>query len=112
MSENLPTPPPPKDRGPLWLGFFIAWAALIGGYVVAISLMSAGASMGAAGSDGFFILLGLAPWLLIVGLIIWFAGKGKTQIAKGIAIGLAAIVAILLLLAAACFTLLSSTSFH
>jgi hypothetical protein len=111
---DIPAPPKaPDQRGSLALGVVLAWAALIGGYIVIAGLLASMVNIvGGGGSDGLFILCGLAPWLLILGLIVWFRGQGKTQTAKGVAIGLASIVAIFVLLAAACFTLLSNTSFH
>jgi hypothetical protein len=111
MNMPIAPPPPPDPRGSLLVGFLIAWGALIGGYIAAVSLMAAAAPM-AGGADGFFIMLGLSPWALIIGFIIWFANLGKTQTAKGVAIGLASIVAILLLLIAACFSLFSGASFR
>lgn len=115
MNDNISAPPPADERGSRMSGFLLAWGALIGGYVVAFSLMGAIAGSGGGGSDAevaVLILIGVAPWLLIIGLIIYFASKGKTQTAKGVALGLASIVALLVLLAAACFTLLSNTTFR
>ena len=119
MNEQLtptpnaaPTPSPP--RASIWPGFWLAWAALIGGYTVIVSLLATFASMFRGGGvpDEAWILIGLSPWLLIIGLIVWFATTGKPQMAKGVAIGLAAILGLVVLLFAACFGILSNTSFR
>jgi hypothetical protein len=48
------------------------------------------------------------PWLATIGLIVWFAANARPRTAGGVAIGLATIVAIVVLLIAACFSLLSN----
>jgi hypothetical protein len=109
------TPPPSALRPPsIWPGFWIAWGALIGGYTVIVSLLGAFASLFRGGGvpDEVWIFIGISPWLLIVGLIVWFGATGRPQMAKGVAIGLASIFGIGLLLFAACFGILSSTNFH
>jgi len=109
------TPPPAVPRpASIWPGFWLAWATLIGGYIVIASLLTTFASMFRGGGvpDETWILIGLSPWLLIIGLIVWFATTGRPQMAKGVAIGLASIVGLGILLFAACFGLLSTASFH
>ena len=120
MNDPITPPPPapapasPNPLGSFWLGFWLAWGALFAGYTVVVSFLASIASMVRGGGvpDEVWIFLALCPWLLIVGMIVAFSAKGKTQTAKGVAIGLASILGIGLLLFAACFTLLSNTSFH
>ncbi len=116
-----PLPPPapvraatPNPLGSFWLGFWLAWGALFGGYTLVASFLASVASMVRGGGmpDEAWIFLGFSPWLLIVVLIVVFAAQGKTQTAKGVAIGLASIFGIGLLLFAACFGILMNTSFH
>jgi hypothetical protein len=109
------TPPPPAPRPPsIWPGFWIAWAALIGGYTVIVGVLGSMASLFRGGGvpDRVWILIGVSPWLLIIGLIFWFGTSGRPQMAKGVAIGLASILGIVLLLFAACFGILSNASFR
>jgi len=118
MNEPLPSAPnaaPPPARPPsIWPGFWIAWGALIGGYTVIVGVLGSMASLLSGGGvpDGVWILIGVSPWLLILGLIFWFGTTGRPQLAKGVAIGLASILGIGLLLFAACFGILSNTNFH
>jgi len=112
-----PSPTPARSPNPLgsfWLGFWLAWGALFAGYTVVVSFLASIARMVRGGGvpDEVWIFLALCPWLLIVAMIVGFSAKGKKQTAKGVAIGLASILGIGLLLFAACFTLLSNTSFH
>lgn len=103
-----PPPPPPADpRGSLLAGFFLTWAALIGGSIVSGVLMSLNLR-----DANLILLLFSLPWVLIIGLIVWLAKTGKTRTANGMLIGIASVVAVGLLLVAACFTLLAGTTFH
>lgn len=115
MTESTPSLPPPAStdpRGSLLQGFFIAWGAVIGASVVGPVLFGALAAGGGILAGIALILLVLAPFGLAIGLIVHFARKGQTQTAKGVALGLASIVALLVLLVSACFSLLNGTNFH
>jgi len=107
------SPPTPNPLGSFWLGFWLAWGALFGGYTLVVSFLASIANMVRGGGvpDEVWIFLAFCPWLLILALIVWFAAQGKTRTAKGVAVGLASIVGIGVLLFAACFTLLSGP-FH
>lgn len=98
-----PPPRPTTDtRGSLWLGFGLAWLVAIVGNVVALVIV--GASSGGASALTVLAL----PWLAEIGLIVWLAAKGKPRTASGVAIGLGTIIAIAVLLIAACFSLLAN----
>ena len=119
MNEQIPptpnaAPTPAPPRASIWPGFWIAWGALIGGYTVIVGLLGTFASLFRGGGvpDEAWILIGVSPWLLILGLIVWFGTTGRPQMAKGVAIGLASILGLILLLFAACFGILSNTSFR
>jgi hypothetical protein len=103
MSTPMPPSPKSESRGSLGLGIALAWAALIGGYTLVVFLANATATMnGHNGDTGLAVLL-LAPWALMLALIVWFASNNQPRTAVGIAVGIASIVAVALLLVAACF---------
>ena len=108
-------PQPPDPRGSLGLGVVIAWACLIGGYFLVGVFVSALAGLVRGGSD-FVTLIALlaclAPWIAMLVFAIRFAQQGKPRTALGIGVGFASILGVLLLLVAACFGILSTTSFH
>ncbi|MEP6940164.1 MAG: hypothetical protein ABI846_10395, partial [Rudaea sp.] len=91
--QDAPAPnatSPPLPRASIWPGFWLAWGALIGGYAVIVGLLGTLASLFRGGGvpDRAWILIGVSPWLLIIGLIVWFGTTGRPQMAKGVAIGL------------------------
>jgi hypothetical protein len=115
MSTPLQAPTP-DPRGSLGKGIAIAWAVLIGGYVVIGSVIGAlvtttrqfdGDLANALAIGAIFV-----PWLAMIALIIRYAAKNQPRTAAGIGVGMASIVGVVLLLIAACFGLLSSTNFH
>lgn len=114
MNAPLPPRPPPSDpQGSLGLGFGLAWACLIGGYTVCSVLLGALSQLHFGDAMiGVAVLLALLPWAAMVGLIVLMVTRGQTRTAKGIGIGMASIFGLALLLVAACFGLLSTTSFH
>jgi hypothetical protein len=106
--EPRPEPPswtapqrPQTARGSLWLGFALAWAVMIVGNVLAAFLL------GGFEHEALLSVFAL-PWLAAIGLIVWLAATGRPRTAIGVAIGLATILAIVVLLIAACFSLLSN----
>ena len=117
-----PPPPPPapppgtaNPAGSLGLGIGLAWACLIGGYVVVgiVSSMLFTVFGGGSGLAAVIALLcTLAPWIAMLVLAIWFAKKGQPRTALGVGVGFASILGVLLLLVAACFGLLSNANFH
>lgn len=110
MTDAIQPPPPaapqPPDRGSLPLGFALGWAVPIVGYICV------GTLAGMASSGSFILLLLCLPWIATAWLIVHFYTSGKPRTGKGMLIGLAAMVAAILLLVAACFSLLSSSGFH
>ena len=115
---NAPLPPqrPPADpRGSLGLGIALAWACLIAGYTVCAFIVGVISNINPPWGDGMiglFVLIALLPWIAMVALIVWMASRGQTRTATGIGVGIASIFGVGLLLVAACFGILSSTSFH
>jgi hypothetical protein len=95
-----PTPPakPGDDRGSLLLGIGLAWAIMIGGSMVAGPI--------------HYTLWPLPPVAILV-VAIMLMINGKTRTGQGMLLGLLSIVAVILLLIAACFGLLwSGGGFH
>jgi hypothetical protein len=120
--SDLPTQPAPPTQpnaspgGSLGSGIAIAWACLIGGYIV-VSVIAGGifSVINGVNSDAgviLAVLMCLLPWIVMVALIVHFAKKNQPRTALGIGVGIASIIGVLLLLVAACFGLLSNTSFH
>ncbi|GLQ93668.1 hypothetical protein [Dyella acidisoli] len=91
-----------KDHGSLGLGIGLAWAiAILGsllGFVIITSFYAVHSSWIAA--------LFLLPYLLIVILAVFQYRTGKTRTGLGLMLGLLSIIAVALLLVAACFGML------
>lgn len=102
MSTPTPLAPKSDSRGSLGLGIALAWGALVGGYALVASLA---VRSGGNYSDAAVAALVLAPWALMLSLIVFFATKGQPRTALGIGVGIASIIAVALLLVAACFGL-------
>lgn len=119
MSEQLPpagpaplppTPPspppapgatPPKpggERGSLLGGIGIAWAVIVGGIFVIAQIS--------------VLLWPVPPLALLIWAVVAMA-QGKTRTGQGMLLGLVSVVAVVLLLVAACFGLLyNGNGFH
>jgi hypothetical protein len=110
--ERGPPAPPTAPNDSLLQGFLIAWGAVIGAYIAGSALFGAIASGSSFVAAAMLIVLLLGPWALGIWLIVHFSRQGKPRTAKGVALGLASIFAVLLLLVSACFALLSGTNFH
>jgi hypothetical protein len=112
MNDPTPVSHPSRQadpRGSLMLGVGIAWATLIVGYVVTAVLMSAFAD---SSNDALFAFLLLLPWLGMIGWIVRFAMLGRSRTAIGVVIGIGSIVAVALLLVAACFGIFAASGWH
>jgi len=110
-----PLPPPAGDPGSLGAGIALAWACLIGGYIIAVPLVSTiVVGLNRSGGDpvAFALLIALLPWVAMIGLAIYFSKTNRPRTAKGVLVGIASILGVGLLLAAACFGILSTMSFH
>jgi hypothetical protein len=109
-SSPPPVPPPSNERGLLGAGVGFAWAVVVGGYIVCLTLVAgSGGLMNGSGFVGALLL----PWLAVIALAVFFAVRGRSRTAIGIVIGIASIFAVGLLLVAACFGLIGmSGGFH
>jgi len=96
------------------IGFLVGWGVMIGSTVVAGALMAAASAL-LSGWNSLFGLIamigGLLPMGSLIGLIIWYAMKGKSRSALGVAAAFGSLVALCVLLMAACFGLMSGTNF-
>jgi hypothetical protein len=93
------TPSKPRDeRGSLLGGIGIAWAVMVGGSI-AIAQISV-------------MLWPVPPVALLIWAVVAFS-QGKTRTGQGMLLGLVSVIAVVLLLVAACFGLLySGNGFH
>ena len=109
------TPPPvdAPDKGSLLIGFLLGWATMIGSSVHAGAAVAvAGAMTNWNSAVGLIIsAAGLLPIACLIGLIIWYAQQGKSRSALGVVAAFGSLLALCLLLVAACFGLISGTNF-
>ncbi len=106
---------PQPDRGSLVIGFFAGWGVLVGSWILVSASWYVLGTMHPGSADWISPLLGmtaLLPEAAMIALLVWFAAQGKTRSAVGVALTFASIIALALLLVAACFGLLASGSFH
>jgi hypothetical protein len=73
--------------------------------------------VGNGGGNGLYTLLPLlylVPWALVLALIVWFAVKNKPRSALGVALAIGSMIALAILLVAACFGIvaLSGGNWH
>lgn len=114
--NSIYTPPPSgfqpekpsEDNGSLGAGIGLAWAIAVVGTPLCVAMT---ASLNANFSTPVFALW-LLPYLLIIGLAIFQYRKGKPRTGLGLMLGLLSIVAVALLLVAACFGMLSNLNTH
>lgn len=90
-------PEPPKSEGTLGAGIGLAWTVMVLGEIV---LGGLGVSAHPLFLGGWFI-----PPLIVVIWAISLINRGVRRTGKGMLLGLASVVAVLLLLVAACFGL-------
>lgn len=122
MNSSLENPdqvPPPSpvtdapDKGSLLIGFLVGWVAMIASTVVAGAVMVGVGALMQFGSAFSVIpaIISLLPMGSLIGLIIWYAQQGKTRSALGVAAAFGSLLALCLLLVAACFGLMSGSNF-
>jgi hypothetical protein len=98
---------PAPDKDSVLIGFLAGWGAMIGfsflsGAIVAVTgpLLN-----GSFAFSVISLIAGLIPIAGLAGLMIWFAMKGKTRSVKGVVAAFGSLLALCLLLVAACFGL-------
>jgi hypothetical protein len=106
-----PQPQPPADNGSLLAGFLLGWAAMIAGVVVNGLFWALQSSLGLPGVGVLFLGVGSMPLVAMIVLAIWFANRGKSRSAAGVLLAFGSMVALVLLLVAACFGILATGGF-
>lgn len=116
MNDPEPTQPPqppqpPADSGSLLVGFLLGWAAMIVGVIANGLFWALQSSLGLPGADMVFLGVGSLPLVAMIVLAIWFANRGKSRSAAGVLLAFGSMVALVLLLVAACFGILATGGF-
>ena len=115
--ENPGQSPPPidaPDKGSVLIGFLVGWGVMIAS-TVASGIVVAGAGPLMHWSSAFSViglLASLLPLASLIGLIVWYAQKGKSRSAWGVVAAFGSLLALCLLLVAACFGLMAGTNWH
>jgi len=109
-------PPPDEERGSLLRGFTLGWVVLVGSWILVVIawMLGVGADLRLTGEAQNALLAfgAMFPFVAMIALLVWFAAQGKPRSAAGVALAFASLVALVLLLVAACFGLLAGTNFH
>ena len=119
--DNNPYPNPDPNQsknehgdGSVLAGFFIGWGLMIIGPVVtwliaalAQNLISYQMLYSGVAYSFIYTVLGSLPLIMLIVAMIWFGKKGKSKTVKGIAAAIGSLIALALLLIAACFGIFS-----
>ena len=118
MSSPEPTQPslppptqPPADTGSLMAGFLLGWGAMIAGVLVNGIFWALQSSLGFPAFGMVFVGFGSLPLVAMIVLAVWFANRGKSRSAAGVLLAFGSMVALVLLLVAACFGILATGGF-
>ena len=113
-----PSPTPPKkpdgEKGTAVIGFFIGWSLIIGSSLITIFIVSVLINIASATSGGndviyqaIALISFLIPIAIIISAMVWFGKKGKSKTVKGIGAAIISLIALAILLVAACFGILA-----
>ena len=114
--DSSPTPAkkPDADKGTVLSGFFIGWGLIIGISLITIFIVSVLINIASAtngGNDVIYQAIALISFLIPIAIIIsamvWFGKKGKSKTVKGIGAAIISLIALAILLVAACFGILA-----
>ena len=111
---SMPTehqdPPSNADKGTMLSGFFIGWGVLIAASMLTGLLMTLFTRLPqfAMSFMGMSWLTTLLPQGALIAAMVWAFSKGKTRTGLGILAAIGSMIALALLLVAACFGLLAS----
>ncbi len=105
LAGRKPAAAGPDPRGSLGAGIGLFFACLVGGGIVAwvlrVAILAAVPDWTYAAP--MFAIPALLPWAAALALGLWLASRGRTRTALGILVGFGLLVAVALLLVAACF---------
>ncbi len=92
-------------------GFFIGWGVLIGGSLIAGMLMAltAGLFGFTRGMTALSWMFGMLPQAALIAALVWAFVNGKTRTGLGILAAIGSMIALVILLVAACFGLMASS---
>ena len=93
-------------------GFFLAWGVLIVGWIVASILLVLVSNLPSLMGSTIAPLIFLLPQAGLLGVLVWAVVKGRTRTALGILAAVGSMMALALLLVAACFGMLATTNWH
>lgn len=110
LPESVPNPPAsPRSQalneGSIGLGIGLAWAVVLGGHLLTGIVLAGVASLSRSLASILLMLLGVAPEVAVIIWGIVLITRGKQRTGLGMFLGLASMVAVVLLLVAACFGL-------
>ncbi|MBS0214446.1 MAG: hypothetical protein JSR50_01660 [Proteobacteria bacterium] len=116
-ASNTPPPADGGNEGSVGAGIAICIALMVfGGPAIGIVLRLLMSSVLSFTGTSLYSLMWLpvtaGPIMLPVIAGIWFTRKGLTKTAKGVWLGFAIVIGLVLLLVAACFGLLTGSNFH
>ena len=110
LSGRPPAASGPDPRGSLAAGIGLFFLCLVGGGIAAwvLRIFVLAAVPAWTYADLMFVIPMLLPWGAALVLGLWLASRGRTRTALGILVGFGILVAVLLLLVAACFGIMSA----
>jgi glucan phosphoethanolaminetransferase (alkaline phosphatase superfamily) len=97
---------PDLSKGSALAGFGIGWAIMAGGGLltsIGITVLQEFMSYNSELAQALIMILLTLPLVILIAAMVWFGKKGKSKIVKGIAAAFGSLVALILLLVAACF---------
>lgn len=106
MNDIHASASPLEDKGSLGAGIGLAWAIAVVGTPLCMTISAALTTR----FNESIVVLWLLPYVSIIAFAIWSYRKGKSRTGLGLMLGLLSMVAVALLLVAACFGMLSN--FH
>jgi len=105
------------DKGSILAGFFIGWGLMIGGGILT-GIIASFLSMVIGYNNSFLPFLSmcafLIPIIILIAGMVWFGKNGKSKTVKGIVAAIISLIALVLLLVAACFGIfaMNGSGFH
>ncbi len=106
-----------NDKGSVLAGFFIGWGLMIGGSILTGAITALLSTV--IGYDNSFMpLLSIGsfslPIIIVIAVMVWLGKNGKSKTVKGIGAAIISMIALVLLLVAACFGIfaMNGSGFH